>query len=146
MMGPGASYNYVPGTDADVAPYPNVMLPRKSMPDGRLDKRYWTQFAGGTWRSVGIAVEPGLKFRASSDPPGIYPVATMFVWQPSGKGEQSWPSAVLRDEVLCWAYGDTGVAHKVSKGECVFWHPRKHVGVDFCDDDCPVPAVTNPTE
>lgn len=144
MMGPGSTSNYVPGTDADVAPYPNIMLPRKTTPDGRLDKRYWTAFAGGSWSSVGILVEPRLKFRASPDPPHIYP-ATMFVWQPQDKGEMSWPSAVLSEEVICWAFSSTGTAHKVSKGSCVFYHPRSHWSVDECDD-CPLPAITYPAE
>jgi hypothetical protein len=141
MMGPGASYNFVAGTDADLAPYPNPMLPRKATPDGRLDKRFWTAFAGGPWNSIGIQAEPKLKFRASMDPRKVYPRSTVFVWQPTNKGEMWWSSAVLHDEVMCWAHGPTGRPKRVSKGSCTWYHPRQHWAVDFCDD-CPLPAVT----
>jgi hypothetical protein len=140
MMGPGASYNFVAGTDADLAPYPNPMLPRKATPDGRLDKRFWTAFAGGPWNSIGIQAEPKLKFRASMDPRKVYPRSTVFVWQPTGRGEMWWSSAVLHEEVVCWAYGPTGREKRVSKGSCTWYHPRQHWAVDFCDD-CPLPAV-----
>jgi hypothetical protein len=139
MMGPGASYNFHAGTDADLAPYPNFMLPRAVAPDGRIDKRFWTAFAGGPWMSIGIKAEPGLKFRATMDPRKQYPRMSWFVWQPTDRGEMPWSSAVLHEEALCWAYGSTGRPRKVGKGSCAFYHPRQHWSVDYCDD-CPLPA------
>jgi hypothetical protein len=49
----------------------------------------------------------------------------------------------LHEEVICWAYGPTGRAKRVSKGSCTWYHPRQHWAVDYCDD-CPISAITDP--
>jgi hypothetical protein len=138
MIGPGR--NLVPGTDHDQAPYPNPMHPRKFDPrTTRFDKRYWTQFAGGVWRSVGIEVDKESRLRASASPAPFVP-RTVFTWCPSGGGCKWWSSAVHDESVRCWKWNERGTAKRTDRLTCLGFHPRTHWRVDPCDD-CPLPAV-----
>lgn len=146
-MGPWP--DLVRAIDSDAAPYPNPMLPRKRTPhDGRLDKRYWVQFAGGNnWRSLAIEVDPISLMRASSSPPSIFP-QTVFMWCPDARAGTAqpcitWQSAVMAREVRCWRLDPTtGKPSMVSALACLAYHPRTHWRIVTCDDCDPIPTAT----
>jgi hypothetical protein len=137
MMGAGPRSLYLPGIDHDQAPYPNPMYPRKHHPITlRFDKRWWQQFAGGAWRSVGIEVDSDSKMRASAS----YSPETVFLWCPFDRTCMTWQAAVFDEQAKCWAWNERGTAKRVDRFSCLGWHPRSHIRVDPCDD-CPLPAA-----
>lgn len=137
-LGPGT--NLLPGTDDDLAPYPNPANPRKRTEhDGEWDRRFWVQFAGGPWRSLGIRVADGrAKFRASGSAPSFFP-KTEYLWCPDGGTCVNWIEAVARREARCFKYTINGFERPVAFSPCIHYHPRNHWRVVPCDD-CPIPA------
>jgi hypothetical protein len=130
----------VAATDDDVAPYPGTALPRKrTVHDGRLDKRYWSQFAGGSWRSLALDVDPLVLMRASSSPPPVFP-AGAFMWCPTGRPCMTWQAAVFASEARCWLLDEQGQVSVANRLACLANHPRMHWRIVTCDD-CPIPAV-----
>lgn len=142
-LGPGTQR--LPGIDDDLAPYPNPANSRKQTPhDGRWDKRYWVQFAGGAWQTLNISVDDNAaKFRASSSPPSFVP-ATIYMWCPELRACMSWARAVARREVRCYKHTLNGYERPVGADTCIYYHPRMHWRITTCDD-CPIEAVTGVT-
>jgi hypothetical protein len=137
LLGPGSDLEY--GIDDDAAPYPNFSRARHRTPDGRLDKRYWTQFAGGAWSTLNVAADGTTTFRASGSPPSVIPL-TGYGWCPDGLRCRTWAEALRRREVRCFRYGLNGQEVPVGPGACAWYHPRVHWRVVSCDD-CPIPAA-----
>lgn len=137
-LGPG--FDLVPGTDDDAAPYPQPVGSRKLHPvTGAQDKRYWAQFAGGSWNTLNVEVDPRAPYRASASLPSQIPKVS-FRWCPATRPCMDWLTAVSRREARCFRYGRNGQDVAVGRGTCALYHPRMFWRVVECDD-CPLPAA-----
>jgi hypothetical protein len=136
-LGPGSS-TMLP-IDNDLAPYPHFALPvKRTKHNGIWDKRFWVQFAGGSWNTLSIEGGPEDRFRASSSPPSFFP-KTEYFWCPTGRACQDWLTAVHSRAVRCFTYTLNGFERPVNPWDCYFYHPRMHWHVIGCGN-CPVPA------
>lgn len=137
LLGPGSS-TMIP-IDGDLAPYPHPAgSVKRTHHTGFWDKRFWVQFAGGTWNTLTIEAGPEVKFRASASPPSTIP-KTLFLWCPEGRGCRDWIAAVTAREVRCFKYSLNGHELPVHPVDCHWYHPRMHWRVQGCGN-CPVPA------